>query len=341
MARTSPEIVVPPAGDAGLQECAGVILEFLQSKCLFAVERALRLELELGANSSLAADVEASKLTARNLWTSKLEEMLGVSAPLAAQPPIEDIVDHTPSRGSPTPLDAAEDNIGAGNCVPQSKMLQQRQKRRPKLFELRPDPKRENEETYRKRRNRDHMNRVVFHDPPPMSSDKARKLAHISLPVLYNPHINGLEDNADLPLEVGQVLVERYRIVAVIGKGSFSRVVQASAPRCSSFLRPCLPAAPCCLPVPPLALFSPALPATTPLHHPLLVWVGLQLTLTDLISSARSPHLLATHTQLTPASWASPPQAFDIRERVMVSIKVLRNEKDCLDQGIGEIRILA
>ena len=165
---------------------------------------------------------------------------------------------HTPSRGSPTPLDATEDNIGAGNCAPQSKLLQQRQKRRPKLIELRPDPKRENEETYRKRRNRDHMNRVVFHDPPPMP-DKARKLAHIALPVLYNPHINGLEDNAELPLEVGQVIVERYRIVAVIGKGSFSRVVQVSAPQIARRTRGAVP-----LPTP----HSPSTPSRRPQSTP-------------------------------------------------------------------------
>ena len=76
----------------------------------------------------------------------------------------------------------------------------------------------------------------------------------------YSSHVlAGLEDNADLPLEVGVVLVERYRVVAAIGKGSFSRVVQA----------------------------------------------------------------------------------FDLQLKVMVGIKVLKNEKDCFDQGLGEIRILA
>jgi len=250
-------------GGSGLSECASVILDFLQSKCLFAVERALRLELELGADSLLAPDVDNGKIANRNLWTSKLEQLLDVAVPLSAplDDPrhVQDISDLTPNRASPTQLDVAEENIAAGNCVNLSKALPQKQKRRPKLYELRSDPKRENEETYRKRRSRDHMSRVVFHDPPPMSSDKSRKLAHISLPVLYNPYVNGLEDNADLPLDVGSVLVERYRVVAVIGKGSFSRVVQA----------------------------------------------------------------------------------FDLKDKVMVSIKVLRNEKDCLDQGIGEIRILS
>ena len=77
--------------------------------------------------------------------------------------------------------------------------------------------------------------------------------------MLYNPHINGLEDARELPVSIGTILVGRYRVVAVIGKGSFSRVFQ-------------------CL---------------------------------------------------------------DLRLKLMVSVKVLRNDKDCLDAGLGEVKILA
>eukprot|EP00966_Prymnesium_polylepis_P140390 3242938-Prymnesium_polylepis.1 len=216
--RANGDTTPPEGAEPGLQECASVILEFLQSKCLFSVERALRLELELGATSTVAPDVEASKLAARNLWTSRLEHLLDVNVPLTAplepQEHAQDISDLTPSRVSPTQLDATEENIAAGNCAQLTKAMPSKQRRRPKLYELRQEPRQDNEDAYRKRRSRDHMSRVVFHDPPPMTSDKARKLAHIALPVLYNPHINGLEDNADLPLEVGSIIVERYRIVA-------------------------------------------------------------------------------------------------------------------------------
>ena len=51
-------------------------------------------------------------------------------------------------------------------------------------------------------------------------------LAHISLPLLYNPHVNGLEDESDLVLQVGGTLAGRYRVAANIGKGCFSKVYQ-------------------------------------------------------------------------------------------------------------------
>jgi len=87
----------------------------------------------------------------------------------------------------------------------------------------------------------------------------ANENAHLALPILYNPNVNGLEDARELPVGVGTLLIGRYRVVAVIGKGSFSRVYQ-------------------CL---------------------------------------------------------------DLRTKSMVSIKVLRNDKDCLDAGLGEVKVLA
>ena len=70
--------------------------------------------------------------------------------------------------------------------------------------------------------------------------------------------MNGLEDARELSLPVGTTLVGRYRVVAAIGKGSFSRVFQC----------------------------------------------------------------------------------FDLRLKIMVSVKVLRNDKDCLDAGLGEVKML-
>ena len=101
--------------------------------------------------------------------------------------------------------------------------------------------------------------KVVFRDGAELSAAQGAELAHVSLLMLYNPHVNGLEDNPELPISVGVVIAQRYRVVALIGKGSFSRVVQ-------------------CL---------------------------------------------------------------DLYNKKMVSVKVLRNDKDCVDQGLGEVRLLA
>lgn len=214
---------------AALQRCASVILDFLQSKSLFAVERAFRVELELSADQPSKAD--NNKSIARNLWTSQLEQLLDavmpLSLPLHTNEAAAEITDLSSEGARPTPLDDSEENFAAGLCGEEAtKVLLSKQKRRPKAYELRLDPRRDKEETYRNRRSRDPLSRVVFHDPPSANTPRSNSLVRITLPVLYNPYTNGLEDEPELALDVGSVLIDRYRIVAHIGKGSFSRVVQ-------------------------------------------------------------------------------------------------------------------
>lgn len=216
------------AAASSLQQCATLIIDFLQSKCLFSVERAFRLELMLTADRSLGKE-DGSKMVQQNLWTSRLENMLGVVIPLSNS--VNDhncnaIRDLTPTNSRPSQLDSTEENIAAGHCAMSPKDVQSKQKRRPKLFELKPNPKKEDNEVYRKRRSRDPMSRVVFHDAPTREAQKDDSLVRVTLPVLYDPATNGLEDEPELPLVVGSVLIDRYRIVSQIGKGSFSRVIQ-------------------------------------------------------------------------------------------------------------------
>jgi len=128
-----------------------------------------------------------------------------------------------------------------------------------KLYEL-VQPSDEEFQFIRRQRHRSQSQpRVVFHDGASLTQEQEKELSHVALPLLYNPHVNGLEDTSELALDVGTVIAQRYRVVALIGKGSFSRVVQ-------------------CL---------------------------------------------------------------DLQDKVMVSVKVLRNDKDCVDQGLGEVRLLA
>ena len=61
-----------------MQLCANTICEFLQSKCLVATERALRAELELTFQRSVANE---GSIIRRNLWHSQLERMLNVKVP--------------------------------------------------------------------------------------------------------------------------------------------------------------------------------------------------------------------------------------------------------------------
>lgn len=66
---------------------------------------------------------------------------------------------------------------------------------------------------------------VIFHDPP---AGKEDALVGMSLPMLFNPRINGLENTLDLTLATGAVIAARYRIVKKVGTGSFSTVYQCT-----------------------------------------------------------------------------------------------------------------
>ena len=58
--------------------------------------------------------------------------------------------------------------------------------------------------------------KVVFHNGKTQSELVARSLAHISLPLLYNPHLNALEEHPELKLTVGTLIAQRYRVVAQV-----------------------------------------------------------------------------------------------------------------------------
>jgi len=246
-----------------LDACTAAVLEFLQSKCLFAAERALRTELELASRGT------ADMLT-RNLWTSKLETILGAEVPRQPDSPkASEIRDLTPVVAVASTLDPDEDELAAGMCASAASKVDQSasqgrsgsDKKPPRLhlFDIYACNAEESHSLRRQRGQTHGPTRVIFRDGHQMSAEQANDLAHVSLPLLYNPSVNGLEDSSELPLSVGTVIAQRYRVVAFIGKGSFSRVVQ-------------------CL---------------------------------------------------------------DLCNKKMVSVKVLRNDKDCMDQGLGEVRLLA
>lgn len=243
-----------------LELCTQAVIEFLQSKCLFAAERALRTELELESQRT-----QGSNIIERNLWTSKLEKVLGVEVPRRPEEePTTEIRDMTPVEAVASQLDPDEANLAAGACA--SALAEQasskgRSEKRPRLrlFDIVPCSNDESHALRRQRGQSHGPSRVIFRDGRPMTVEQEHDLAHVSLPLLYNPNVNGLEDSSELPLSVGIIIAQRYRVVALIGKGSFSRVVQ-------------------CL---------------------------------------------------------------DLYNKKMVSVKVLRNDKDCVDQGLGEVRLLA
>lgn len=53
-----------------------------------------------------------------------------------------------------------------------------------------------------------------------------QQLQHFNLKVVVDPRRNGLEETVNFPIDVGNVIAGRYRIVEYLGSGVFSRAVQ-------------------------------------------------------------------------------------------------------------------
>lgn len=204
----------PPAKPAGggeggqakahLQTCAGVILDFLQSKCLFSAERALRAELELVYQRG-ASD---QKLMARNLWSSRLEKQIGAVLPRSEDQPelggqggaeaseaIEPGVvslsrvastskskSHGLNSNTPTlwpRIDQLQSGGGNSCRSTPSRRLGVR------LHNLQPSATEDDAITLRRQRGRSaQQSCVVFREGLPMNADQARAVETLKLPLL-------------------------------------------------------------------------------------------------------------------------------------------------------------
>jgi hypothetical protein len=275
-----------------LAEVVGLMLDFLVSKSLVASERTLRNELQMLVQSSTAncdppqATAKWKKMVrAHNVYTSELERRLGMTIPLqtSTERPPAPVFDVTPTEAA---VSADDDGDSPERIPPPPAATTLKEP----LFKRTPVSMDEESKLRQRRGVGTPQQRVMFHDPIEMPASVAETLAHIALPLLYNPHINGLEDQPELSLPVGGVIASRYRVAANIGKGSFSKVYQVGTPP---------PAGGSCV------------RAVSRCGQP----------------RARARSLCA--------------QCHDLHTRRMVSVKVLRNDKDCLDAGLGEVRVLA
>ena len=229
---------------AQIQGCASVILDFLQSKCLFTAERALRSELDVLLKRNVTSD---AKLLARNLWYSRLEKLVdgegimrtGDISPAEHFGPIATALrrsgDDTPPKSS-TPTDWQSVQIrcangGGSSCgsTPPGGWASKGTKKNPGLglYELRTPESDEDAATLQRQRGRNAAQScVVFREGQPMTEEQAKAVETIQMKLLYNPHVRGLEDTPELVLNIDTMIAQRYRVVACIGKGSFSRVFQ-------------------------------------------------------------------------------------------------------------------
>ena len=226
---------------AHLNQCSMVILDFLQSKCLFAAERALRTELELVYQRGASEQ----KLGARNLWSSRLEKLLNAVLPRSEEMDMQrdgdddDPLDmsltrvggstaHSSSNATPTNWSRVEQlQVSAGDGGSSCRSTPSR-RLGVRLHNMAPSGSEDDSQVLRRQRGRSaQQSCVVFREGLPMSDEQAKAVARLELPLLYNPYVRGLEDSPELNLDPDTLIAGRYRVVQSIGKGSFSRVVQA------------------------------------------------------------------------------------------------------------------
>ena len=102
-----------PTGNEPFDVCVAAVMEILQSKCLFAAERALRTELEIEVQRG------PELLLSRNLYSSRLEAALGAHVPhRAIEDPASEILDMTPlTEAIASSLDPNETELAAGACA--------------------------------------------------------------------------------------------------------------------------------------------------------------------------------------------------------------------------------
>eukprot|EP00966_Prymnesium_polylepis_P074776 1734980-Prymnesium_polylepis.1 len=212
--------VVKGAAKSQLQACATVVLDFLQSKCLFTAERALRSELELVMREMNT--MSDAKLHQRSMWHSKLEKLLELGQPstdVDGSPgathfgPIATALkrsgkDTPPKSLTPTDWQAVQirNENGAGSsrgATPPGGWASKGSKQNPGLglYELRTPATDEEAAALQRQRGRNTaQNCVVSREGRSMSEEQSKAVEAIELQLLYNPHVRGLEDTPELVL---------------------------------------------------------------------------------------------------------------------------------------------
>jgi hypothetical protein len=149
----------------------------------------------------------------------------------------------------------------------------------------------------------------VFHEPRPMPEQQKREVVHMDLPLVYNPNINGLEDTRSLHLVAGSIVAGRQATHTAMHRdpaGGRYWVEQ----HIGRILTP-----------------TRTLALTLTLTLALTLAPALRYCVEQHIGSGSFSTFYKCHDE---SSSEHPP----------IGLKVVKNDKDCLDTGCAEIRVL-
>ena len=212
-----------------------LVADFFASKGMIASERSIRDEYALLISSTLGRrETEISspcvlermkqEVLARNAYTSDLEHRLNICVPRdVTTMHVPDVTPNmmsfltseewAPRTTTRPPSSPAPANDDAG-------VIYMPRRERVRVDDDEADDLRERHGT------RTPQQRAVFHECLAIPDDHGETIEEMSLPMMIVPHFNGLEMDAELHVDVGDLLAARYRAVASLGRGAFSKVYQ-------------------------------------------------------------------------------------------------------------------
>ena len=193
-----------------LEAVTDLILDYLESNSMFETRRVLLSELALMPEGSASSHTE-------------LERRLGMdprrSGPQSARMP-PTIEDHTPQRELARMIEQldvlSDDEEWHNDAVLAPQHM--------RLYSFHPLSPMHNEGSDSGIAHSSFGSYVVFHPSPVLPVAESARLARLSLPVVYNPAVNGPEDMVNLTLEIGSILIGRYKVMAALPDGQSSRI---------------------------------------------------------------------------------------------------------------------
>lgn len=222
-ASLAPTGAVLSTNDAAFNVVFAKVLEFLSSKSFTDTESALRKEVQgLLAKGMAPADF--------NQFTSELERdlFLSISLPTKVSMPVDETPVITSTTGT-TPQKRAWEQVTLNKPELQGAALHLQCIECPvPLFKPVPSkgPGTKDSELRDRRGRGTAREHVVFHELEAMPANEETAAAQLNMPMIFNPHISGLEDEREFNLRAGDVIAGRYRMARKLGTGSFSTSYQ-------------------------------------------------------------------------------------------------------------------
>ena len=172
-----------------------LIIDFLDSKSLVTAANALRAEFALasqGERSASPAWVAALGAKANNLYTSRLERLLGVNHNEPERPPTAfREMRHPHSQGTTSASPVAYDDDPSVDRTPETPSASNRRSDesslRPFLVDLIPCSTSEAQFLRARQGNCTSSDNVIFHEPEDVTDESSTRFSRIFLPVIYDP----------------------------------------------------------------------------------------------------------------------------------------------------------